>query len=37
VLHLETEGDLALVPASAELMYATQTRGHSGSFVLQVY
>ncbi len=36
VLHLESAGDLAFVPASAELMYQTQTRGHSGSFRLQV-
>ncbi len=36
VLHLESAGDLAFVPASAELMYSTQTRGHSGSFTLRV-
>jgi alpha-2-macroglobulin len=36
ILHLESSGDLAFVPASAELMYATQTRGHSGSFGLRV-
>lgn len=36
VLHLETAGDLAFVPASAELMYQTATRGHSGSFTLRV-
>lgn len=36
LLHLETAGDLAFVPASAELMYQTQTRGHSGSFTLRV-
>jgi uncharacterized protein YfaS (alpha-2-macroglobulin family) len=36
VFHLETAGDLAFVPASAELMYQTATRGHSGSFTLRV-
>ncbi len=36
ILHLESAGDLAFVPASAELMYQTQTRGHSGSFTLRV-
>jgi uncharacterized protein YfaS (alpha-2-macroglobulin family) len=36
ILHLESAGDLAFVPASAELMYQTETRGHSGSFTLRV-
>ena len=36
ILHLESAGELAFVPASAELMYQTQTRGHSGSFTLRV-
>jgi uncharacterized protein YfaS (alpha-2-macroglobulin family) len=36
VLHLESAGELAFVPASAELMYQTQTRGHAGSFRLAV-
>ncbi|MBA2544100.1 MAG: hypothetical protein H0V17_30935 [Deltaproteobacteria bacterium] len=36
ILHLESAGDLAFVPASAELMYQTQTRGHAGSFTLRV-
>jgi hypothetical protein len=36
ILHLESAGELAFVPASAELMYQTQTRGHSGSYTLRV-
>ncbi|MFN0253872.1 MAG: alpha-2-macroglobulin family protein [Kofleriaceae bacterium] len=36
ILHLELAGDLVIPPAQSELMYETQTRGHSGSFVLKV-
>lgn len=36
VLHLELSGDIAFPPAQSELMYETQTRGHSGSFALKV-
>jgi uncharacterized protein YfaS (alpha-2-macroglobulin family) len=36
IMHLELAGELALPPAHAELMYQTQTRGHSGTFVLRV-
>jgi uncharacterized protein YfaS (alpha-2-macroglobulin family) len=36
ILHLESAGDLAIAPAVGELMYQTQTRGHSGSFALRV-
>ena len=36
IMHLELAGDLALPPAHAELMYQTQTRGHSGTVVLRV-
>jgi uncharacterized protein YfaS (alpha-2-macroglobulin family) len=36
IMHLELAGELALPPAHAELMYQTQTRGHSGTLVLRV-
>ncbi|HEU0033374.1 MAG TPA: hypothetical protein VFQ53_22235 [Kofleriaceae bacterium] len=36
VLHLEMAGQLAIPPAQAELMYQTETRGHSGTFALVV-
>ena len=36
VLHVELSGDLVIPPAQSELMYATTTRGHSGSFALKV-
>jgi len=32
VLHAELAGQYALGPAAVELMYETQTRGHSGTF-----
>jgi uncharacterized protein YfaS (alpha-2-macroglobulin family) len=36
IMHLELAGELALPPAHAELMYQTQTRGHSGTTLLRV-
>lgn len=36
VLRVELAGTYVVPPAEAELMYETQTRGHSGTFVLQV-
>ncbi|HUT12393.1 MAG TPA: alpha-2-macroglobulin family protein, partial [Thermoguttaceae bacterium] len=36
VLHLELAGRYVLPPANVELMYETQTRGHSGTFELTV-
>jgi hypothetical protein len=36
VMLAELSGDYVLPPAFVELMYHTETRGHSGSFVLRV-
>jgi Alpha-2-macroglobulin family/A-macroglobulin TED domain/MG2 domain/Alpha-2-macroglobulin bait region domain/Bacterial Alpha-2-macroglobulin MG10 domain len=36
VLHAEFSGAFVLPPARAELMYKTQTRGHSGTFHFKV-
>jgi uncharacterized protein YfaS (alpha-2-macroglobulin family) len=36
VLHAELAGEYAIPPAMVELMYETQTRGHSGTFHLKV-
>ncbi len=36
IMLLEMAGEVALPPAHAELMYQTQTRGHSGTIVLRV-
>jgi uncharacterized protein YfaS (alpha-2-macroglobulin family) len=36
VLHAELAGDYIVPPASVELMYETEIRGHSGTFTLSV-
>lgn len=36
VFLAELAGDFVIAPANVELMYQTETRGHSGSFVLKV-
>ena len=36
VFLAELAGEFVIPPAKVELMYQTQTRGHSGSFVLRV-
>ena len=32
VLHLENAGEFLVPPAVVEMMYQTETRGHSGTF-----
>ena len=36
VFLAELSGDYVVPPAQVELMYQTETRGHSGTFVLKV-
>jgi uncharacterized protein YfaS (alpha-2-macroglobulin family) len=36
VFLAELAGDFVVPPANVELMYQTETRGHSGTFVLKV-
>jgi hypothetical protein len=36
VFLAELAGEFVIPPANVEMMYQTETRGHSGSFVLRV-